>query len=135
MFMLIIIWVWLKVLLFPVKVVGNLSNTMWWVVDRTINADNAIYNYEWFKKRVQEIDVARKNVENTAEQFKELKADFEKWIATREEIAVMRVALLGQKNYVNDLIGEYNAKSSMANRAIFADWILPNFIEALTFQF
>lgn len=133
--MLGIIWVWLKVLMFPVNVASQIGNTANGVIHKTINADNAIYNYEWFKKRVQEIDVARKNVENTAEQFKELKADFEKWIATREEIAVMRIALLGQKNYVNDLIGEYNAKSSMANRAIFADWILPNFIEALTFQF
>lgn len=121
--------------MFPINVESQIGNTANGVIHKTINADNAIYNYEWFKKRVQEIDVARKNVENTAEQFKELKADFEKWLATREEIAFMRVALLGQKNYVNDLIGEYNAKSSMANRAIFADWILPNFIEALTFQF
>lgn len=52
----ILIATWLKILFFPVKVINNTIQTWYDVIDKTINADNAIYNYEWFKQKYEEIN-------------------------------------------------------------------------------
>jgi hypothetical protein len=43
-------------------------------VNKTINADNAIYNYEWFKQKYEEIQATKIQIDNiklSLDQYKE----------------------------------------------------------------
>ena len=50
----------------------------------------------------------------------------------KQEIYRLNSVILGLENHLETLIADYNARASMANRNIFADKLLPNFIDALT---
>lgn len=131
---------WIRILFFPSHVISNTINTAHKVIDKTINADNAIYNYEWFKQKKNDIDAAEKNIQNTIQQIDSLKSDLPKerkdWAQSdKSEMNRLQTILSWQKNYYNSLISDYNARSSMANRAIFQDSLVPNVIQAIQFPF
>jgi hypothetical protein len=95
------------------------------VIARTYNADNAIYNYEWFKKQEQDIKATEQQIQNTISErdnFRVVYGDASTWDwSTKEEYARLSTTLTGQKNYYADLVADYNARSNMANREIFKD--------------
>ena len=95
------------------------------IIDKTYDAENAIYNYEWFKTQYEKILAAEIQINNTAKQvseFKEMYGDPKEWEwSTQEEYSRLSVTLLGQKNQYELLVAEYNARSQMANRNIFQD--------------
>src|SRR5688572_8667370 len=41
------------------------------IIERTYNPDNAIYNYEWFKRQEEKIHATELQIENTIAQRKE----------------------------------------------------------------
>jgi hypothetical protein len=108
------------------------------VVNKTIDADNVIYNYEWFKQRHEDIEaIDAKIVDSDAmvATFKEeagARADWHR--EDREEYARLSAVTLGLKQQRADLAAEYNARSRMANRAIFkaGDVELPESIPVST---
>lgn len=129
----------LKAVLFPVKTANNLVNTAYNVQDKTLNANNAIYNYEWFKQQKEDI-VALKNKVDIADKaindFEFLGGARRDWtFEDKNEDARLRAVKQGNQSQLETAIADYNARSKMANRNIFADGILPSYIDALTFQF
>lgn len=95
------------------------------IVDQTYTAENAIYNYEWFKKQYEKIRATEKQIDNTMmlkDEFKELYGDASTWdFTTKESYNRLQTTLLGQKNHYENIVADYNARSKMANREIFKD--------------
>jgi len=93
------------------------------IVDKTYDADNAIYNYEWFKTQYEKIQAAERQIDNTNMQlddFQDMYGEPKEWdIATKQEYQRTKTVLLGQKNHYESLVADYNARSKMANRNIF----------------
>jgi hypothetical protein len=128
----------IKSLLFPVHVANKLVQTAYDATNKTLNADNAIYNYEWFKQQLEDINGAKEKYNNAYQAVLDYKAelptDRKEWYREDvEEYNRLNSVANGTKQYVVDLVANYNARTKMANRAIFQDSILPSYIDALTF--
>ncbi|KKN36569.1 hypothetical protein LCGC14_0772390 [marine sediment metagenome] len=104
------------------------------ILNKTINADNVIYNYEWFKQRHEAIGAIDAKVVGSQSAVNQFKADAgprDNWhFQDREEYARLNSVLLGLRQQRADLAAEYNARSRMTNRAIFkaGDTELPDSI-------
>lgn len=129
----------LKIVFFPVHTASKLIETGYDTVDKTLNADNAIYNYEWFKTQKEAIDATNKKLEiavKAVETFKAYAGDRKDWtFEDKGEDARLRAVAQGTEGALKDMIAEYNARAKMANRNIFQDGILPNYVDATTFIF
>lgn len=115
----------LEAVLLPAKTVTTQIDSAGDIIDRTYNADNAIYNYEWFKTRYEDIQATERIIGNTKvemDAYKELYGNATSWDwQTKQDYNSMSGKYLGQQNYYEDLVAEYNARSNMANREIFKD--------------
>lgn len=93
------------------------------IINKTIDADNVIANYEWFKQRhedVSAIDAKITQADLAVINFAESAGDREKWHREdRVEHSRLSAVSLGLKQQRADLAAEYNAKSRMVNRSIF----------------
>jgi len=127
----------LKLILFPVHVASNELQTAYDTIDKTINADNAIYNYEWFKQQKEDIDATKlklDNAETSKQAFTDSAGERSAWtFEDKEESARLNAVVLGIQNHLQDMIAQYNARAKMANRNIFQNNILPDYLDALTF--
>jgi len=93
------------------------------IVDKTIDADNVIYNYEWFKKVCGEI----KAQDDIVARAQTAQAEFELSAGERStwdwndknEHAMLRQNVSGSMNTRTKLMNEYNARARMVNRSIF----------------
>lgn len=112
-----------NMLTLPVRAVSG-------VAERTFNADNMIYNYEWFKRQVQDVKAIDQKI-NAAELalkgFESHAGDRANWkFDDRQEWSRLNNVLLGLTNQRAGMIAEYNAKTQMANRDLFRTGDLPN---------
>ncbi len=127
----------LRVLFFPGQVATNMVDTMYDANAKVINADNAIYNYEWFKQKKADIDATKRqliNARRTVEAFEANAGARKDWtFEDKSEHARLNTVVLGLENNLENQIGDYNARASMATRNIFEDNVLPSYIDALTF--
>ena len=127
----------LRVVMFPVNTATKLIDTAYDAQDKVLNADNAIYNYEWFKQKYQDIEASKRQLVNSKEAsvaFRASAGDRKDWtFEDKSEDARLLSVVLGQENYLESQIGDYNARASMATRNIFEDSVLPNYIDTLTF--
>lgn len=128
----------LKVLFFPATVANNMIDTAYDANAKVINADNAIYNYEWFKQKKQDIEATKAQYKNAQLSFDAyvgmLPQDSSKWtFEDKSEYARLNTVVLGLQNNLETQIANYNARASMATRNIFEDHVLPDYIDALTF--
>ena len=93
------------------------------VVNKTIDADNMIYNYEWFKQQHQDIQAAESKITIASEavdSFAESAGPRKEWhFQDREEHSRLSAVLQGLRSQRSSLIADYNARSRMANRSIF----------------
>ena len=93
------------------------------IINKTIDADNVIMNYEWFKQRHEDIgaiDSKIKGAQNAVDQFKEDAGERKDWHREdREEHSRLASVALGLTQQRADLAAEYNARSRMVNRSIF----------------
>lgn len=112
-----------KVVLFPAHVANKAADMSYGIVDKTLDPTNAIYNYEWFKKQYGEIVASERNVTNTVQSIEDYKAMTTSVLTfeDKQELARLNSVLNGQRNYVNSLKHEYDARAKMANRSIFKD--------------
>lgn len=123
----------LRIALLPARVVDRSFSTVEGVIDKTLTADNAIYNYEWFKRQIEAIK-ATKNKATLAQQNV---ANFEASAGTRKdwtfedktEYARLSSVAAGLNNQVEDMVAEYNARAKMATRNIFEDGKIPQVLE------
>lgn len=117
----------------PFHAASNAVQTGHDVIDKTINADNAIYNYEWFKQQKQDIEVARGQYQNALQaedSFKESAGPRAEWtFEDKQESARLASITLGLKNQIIQRTEDYNARAKMANRDIFRDGLLPDALE------
>ena len=116
----------LKVLLFPIHTLEQSMDTAHDVVDKTMTAENAIYNYEWFKDQEAHIRKCLKNEQIAEEEWNNfvntLPQDRSKWSREdKEEENSLRNSYYALKKLTNQVMEDYNAKSSMVNRNIFKD--------------
>lgn len=128
-----------KAIFFPMNVLQKEFQLGSDTVDKTLTADNAIYNYEWFKTQKEEIDATNKKLEIAvlaADSFDTSAGSRKDWtFEDKGESARLHAVAQGIEGALKDMIAQYNARLSMANRNIFTDGIVPNPIDALTFIF
>ncbi|HCC04971.1 TPA: hypothetical protein DEP58_01535 [Patescibacteria group bacterium] len=127
----------IRILFFPVNTATKMIDMAYDAQDKVLDADNAIYNYEWFKQKYQDIEATKKqfkNAETSYSSFKNSLGERSTWtFEDKTEDARLRTVSLGLQNHLESQIADYNARASMATRNIFEDSVLPNYIDALTF--
>lgn len=131
----IILMLGLGILSLPIHSISKQSQAAHDIIDETYTADNAIYNYEWFKLTYEDIQATEKNIRVTEQQIVDFKTMYgsnaTEWdYTTKQQYGQLTTQLTGQRLYYNDLRAEYNAKANMVNRNIFND-NLPMFIDEL----
>lgn len=99
------------------------------VVEKTIDADNIIANYEWFKRQVQDVRAMNEKVGIASlvlEQFEKSAGPRESWkFDDRQEWNRLNTVLLGLRAQRTSMVAEYNARTQMANRDLFRTSDLP----------
>ena len=109
-------------ILYPVEQAGK-------IYQKTLNADNVIYNYEYFKQTLQDVKAFdRKIIDAEAElfAFKESAGSRDKWgFEDKQEFSRLTANITGLKNVRNDIIATYNARAKMVNRSIFMGTDVP----------
>ncbi len=127
----------LKILFFPATVATNMVDTMYDTNKKVINADNAIYNYEWFKQKYADIEATKRQLISARKNqatYRESLGDRKDWgFEDKTEDARLNAVVLGLETNLESQVGDYNARASMATRNIFEDHVLPSYIDALTF--
>lgn len=94
------------------------------IAEKTLDADNIIGNYEWFKQRAEDLDAAVQRIQITEDAVADLKEELPEnrrdWdYDDKQEMSRLRTDLRGQKAHYENLSAEFRARSKMANRAIF----------------
>ena len=99
------------------------------IVNKTIDADNAIYNYEYFHNLFEEVlatDVKIANMMGELAQFREDAGPRKEWtFEDKTEYSRLQSTITGLRNHRASCVANYNARSKMANRSIFLDSMLP----------
>lgn len=99
------------------------------VIGKVLDADNIIYNYEWFKQTYQDvkaIDLKIKNAGNMVKRFKVDAGPRTTWaFEDKTEYSRLNAVFLGLQNQRADIVATYNARSKMASRSIFKTGELP----------
>lgn len=115
----------LKAALLPAKTVTTQIDSAGNIIDQTYDAENAIYNYEWFKQRYEDIQATETKISNTKvnmEDYRDLYGNASEWDwQTKQGYNSLNTVYLGQQNYYEEIVADYNARSNMANREIFKD--------------
>lgn len=125
----------IKAVFFPVHNVEKSIDMAYEVTDKTLDADKAIAEYEWFKRQEESIDALYKK-EETAKQALEdfmsiLPQDRSKWKrGDKDEWSRLNSNIVGISNMLDTAIAEYNARSKMVNRSIFKDNLPSNISRA-----
>lgn len=81
------------------------------VVEKTMNSDNVIRNYEWFYDASGAINARRAQI-NAHRNLATAETD-------KSERQRLMVELTGQQQSCRDLVASYNANASKVNRSIF----------------
>ena len=123
----------LKVVLLPWFAANQGLNSAYDVTKKTLDADNVIYNYEWFKQQYEDIEATKKKrdiLEKQLLDFKKEAGPRKNWtFEDKQSYSQLRTTYIGLSNYLQDLVANYNARSKMANRNIFKDGLIPSSIE------
>jgi hypothetical protein len=119
-----------KIAFFPTHVANKAVDTAHDVVDETLNADNAIANYEMFKDLYNGAKAQVQNIKNTQksmDDLKEMYGDPSTWSEDiREEYNHLKQNLDGYLMQYQSIVKEYNSNSSKINRNLFKDKNLPS---------
>lgn len=123
----------MRIILLPVRVVDKSIGTVEGVVDKTLTADNAIYNYEWFKQQKADIEAIQQKIEtaqSSVDSFERSAGNRTSWtFEDKTEDARLRSVVQGLQSQYRDMVGQYNARSAMATRSIFQDGKIPRVME------
>lgn len=115
----------LKAALLPAKTVTTQIDSAEQIIEKTYDADNAIYNYEWFKQQEADIRATEQQIGNmkaALDEYKDMYGEPKDWdFQTKQDYNSQNTKYTGQKNYYNELVEDYNARASMANRNVFQD--------------
>lgn len=99
------------------------------IIQRTADPDNVIQNYEWFKRQVQDVkafDAKIALASLSVEAFEKSAGSRDKWtFEDKQEHARLNSVVLGLESQRASMVAEYNARTQMANRALFKTSDLP----------
>lgn len=122
----------IRAVMLPVHEISNVIDTGHDMIDKTINADNAIYNYEWFKQTWEDIQAIENKVKVSERQIADFKDTFGEastWgFEVSNEYNRLQATKQGQMSQLEDVMAKYNARSKMANRNLFQDGLIPDMI-------
>jgi len=126
----------LKALWLPVHTIKKGVDMGYDVVDKTMDGEKAIANYEWFKNQEQQIKVLGNQMNRSLEELNDFKAtlsnDRKEWdMYDKDEYSRLRSNVTGIGQMLDAAIGDYNAKSSMVNRSVFKDNLPTNISRAM----
>lgn len=93
-------------------------------IEQTMDAEHAINEYEWFRTQYYEIEAQRAQIENSYDEldrFYDVQGDDpDEWDRTASERhSRIQQRITGNQNQLENLVADYNARSNMANRAVF----------------
>ena len=86
------------------------------IVEKTLNADNVIYNYEWFHDYQAAINA---RVEQIVSNKKDLEG------AAPTDLSKMRIELQAMRQSCRTMVEQYNANATKTNRSIFMGTTVP----------
>lgn len=128
--LLTIIGIGVRVMFFPAHVADKAMDTAEGVVDQTLNADNALFNYENFKDLYNGAKSQKVNIDNANKQIAELKETYGEPTAWTEDIrkehSHLKENIAGFEMQYQSLVKQYNSDSSKLNRNLFKDNELPS---------
>lgn len=109
------------------------------IAEKTMDADNVIYNYEWFKSRFNGIEAKDSQIADAKAALEAYKEDLgprrsedgkNLWTyQDREEYNRLNSIVIGLKQERDSQAAEYNARAKMANRSLFMGKELPERID------
>jgi hypothetical protein len=117
----------------PFHAASNVVQTKQDVIDKVVNANNALYNYDWFKQQAQDIIAIKAQIADAAiadNKFENDAGPRKDWDYTTEtEDARLSSVYQGLIQQEEQLIADYNAHASEADKNIFMNGIVPNFFD------
>lgn len=103
------------------------------VVDRQVNPDAIVSNYEWYEQQVKDIKAIEgqcKDAEDAMTQFKTDNGAAKDWrFDQRQEYARLSTNTTGLKQARRSLIENYNARAGMISRNLWKSSTLPQHLE------
>lgn len=87
------------------------------VVEKTLDPNNVIHNYEWFFDVNEKIKARVSQIAAHTEIIKATKSE--------DELINLRIEQVGMKQSCRDLVAQYNANSAKANVVLFKSNSLP----------
>ena len=95
------------------------------IINKTYNADNALYNYHWFKERYEGIGAVENKIgiaDKAVKGFQDNAGQRKDWtFEDKTENARLSAVKQGLMSQYEDLVAEYNARAKEVDRAIFKD--------------
>lgn len=111
----------------------NVVDTKHDVIDKVVNANNALYNYDWFKQQAQDITANLSKINNAqaaVDSYEKLHGDAKNWsFQVETEDGRLRSVVTGLQNQQEQLVADYNAHASEADKNIFINGIVPSFFD------
>jgi len=99
------------------------------VIKKTLDANNVIQNYEWFKQQYndyQAINTKINDADSAVVRFKREAGERSKWtMEDKNESSRLQSISDGLRFQRADIAGKYNAQSKMLNRELFKTSDLP----------
>jgi len=119
-----------KVVLFPVHVLDKTAETGYGIIDKTLNADNAIFNYEQFHDLYQGAKQQAINISNSKNQINNLKETYGEDASkypkdVRNDLSFQQQNLEGYLIQYQKIVSEFNSNSKKLNRELFKAKDLP----------
>ena len=123
----------IRTAMFPARVIDRSLGTVEGVIDKTLTPENAIYNYEWFKRQKEAVIAIRAKEDIAAHavgSFEAAAGPRKDWtFEDKTEDARLRSIIQGLESQEKDIVAEYNARSAMATRSVFQDGKIPAVLE------
>jgi len=107
--------------------------TTFGVVERVVNPDAIVQNYEWYEQQMRDIKAIEgqiKDAEAATKRFKDDNGPSKNWaFDQREEYARLNSHITGLSQARRSMIQTYNARASMITRNLWKSKTLPHQIE------
>lgn len=93
------------------------------IVKKTYDADNALYNYRWFKDRAEAIRATKLKIDDAqkaVDRFEKSAGDRKTWtFEDKNEHARLSAVEQGLESGYREMVGEYNSRAKQVDRSIF----------------
>lgn len=113
-----------NIITIPWLKLGKQVETERGIIEKTYNADNALYNYHWFKERFEGIKATENKIgiaERAVKTFQDNNPRKDWTFEDKNESARLASIKQGLMSQYEDLAAEYNARAKEVDRAIFKD--------------